>query len=192
MKSKHILQLALVALLAFNVPFLMACGSATTFDRIGNGAKQIIAGVRSEINSLKIAGAFDKDPSKAERILRAINSADITATALSDFLKTLPGVTASNKPDVIRKLAEFTAIVRGLLQNPDITGLAGNNILIKVLTYGDLSLQVFATTLENINPKPGTQSFALGGGTPEEVRPLKSIKVVPPKPDKDIEKYFKG
>lgn len=189
MKSKHVLQLALVAILAFNFLFVVACGTATTFDRIGNGAKQIIAGVKSEINSLQLAGAF-KDPATATRILSRVSAAEIAANALSVYLNTLPGVTASNKPEVVRKLAEFTAIVRGLLQNPDILGLSGNNILIKVLTYGDLSLQVFATTLENINPKPATQGIA--GGGKEQVVPLKTIKVVPPKPDKEIEKYFKG
>ena len=181
---KRFTALALVALITFGTLPLTACGNATTLERVGATIVQVSKGITAEAASLRAAGLLT--PAKLDALDKKAKAIETSAAALQSYLNSLPGVNAANKADVVSKVGETLSLVSALAQNPDVLNLPPDNVFIKVLTFGNITLQNVAVVLAALNP-PAASFSSIGG---EASIPLNKIKVqVAPIP-KGAEKYF--
>lgn len=187
MKQK-IISLSLVFILASSSLLTAGCGNATTLARIGATVVQVAKGVQGEIDSLGNAGLLKG--TALETANKRAAAITIAATALEKHLNDLTSVTAGNKAEIAAEIAKTASLVAGLLQNPDVAGLGTDNLLVKVLTFANITLQQVATIFAAIQVSNPKQGIASAPGRPESV-PLSSVRfTLKASIPKGAEKYF--
>ncbi len=175
---------ALVALLIAGTLTQTACGNATTLARVGATVVQVSKGITAEAASLRASGLLT--PAKLDALDKKAKAIEVSAAALQSYLNSLPGVNAGNKAEVVSKVGETLSLVSALAQNADVIGLPPDNLFVKILTFGNITLQNVSVVLAALNP-PAVSVSSVGG---EASIPLHKIKVqIAPVP-KGAEKYF--
>lgn len=178
-------SIALIFVLLFGTLTQAACGNATTLARVGATVVQVSKGITAEAASLRAAGLLT--PEKLDALDKKAKAIEISAAALEKYLNSLPGVTASNKAEVVSKVGETLSLVSALAQNPDVVGLSPDNLFVKILTFGNITLQNVAVVLAALNP-PAASFSTIGA---EASIPLSKIKVQAAPVPKGAEKYLK-
>jgi hypothetical protein len=174
----------LLALFVLVLPLgLTGCGNATTLARIGASVKQVAFGVRAEAASLRAGGLLT--PAKLDALDKKATALVVSAEALEKYLNSLPGVTASNKAEVVAKVGETLSLVSALAQNADVIGLPADNLFVRILQFGNTVLQNAAIVLAAVNPPP--TGVASGSGA---AVPLAKVKIAIPDVPKGAEKYI--
>jgi hypothetical protein len=162
---------------------LTACGNSTTLSRVGSAFQQVAKGFQGEIESLKASGLLSAD--KAIRLEAKARGLNVAADALANYLNGLSTVNANNKAEVASEIAKATSLLGALLQNPDVLGLSPDTLLVKILNWGNITLQQAAIVLAALNPPPATpKAGPSSGGIPTNTIKIK----IPPVP-KGAEKY---
>lgn len=175
---------SLVALLLGAAICQTACGNATTLARVGATVVQVSKGITAEAASLRASGLLT--PAKLDALDKKAKAIEVSAAALQSYLNSLPGVNASNKADVVSKVGETLSLVSALAQNADVIGLPPDNLFVKILTFGNITLQNVAVVLAALNP-PAASFSSIGG---DASIPLNKIKVQTAPIPKGAEKYF--
>lgn len=179
---------ALAAVLILSSLASTACGNATTLARVGATVVQVAKGIQGEIDSLGNAGLLKDD--KLARANKTAAAITIAANALEKHLNDLTSVTAGNKAEITAEIAKTVSLVAGLLQNPDVAALGPDNLLVKVLTFANITLQQISVVFAAVQVSNPKQGIASTPGRPESV-PMSSIKIKIGAPPKGAEKYFK-
>jgi len=175
----------LASLLLLGTLSQTACGNATTLERVGATVVQVSKGITAEAASLRAAGLLT--PAKLDALDKKAKAIEVSANALQSYLNSLPGVNAANRAEVVSKVGETLSLVSALVQNPDVLSLPPDNLFVKILTFGNITLQNVAVVLAAINP-PAASFSSVGGG---DSIPLSKIKVALAPVPKGAEKYFK-
>lgn len=178
-------SIALIFVLLFGTLTQVACGNATTLARVGATVVQVSKGITAEAASLRAAGLLT--PAKLDALDKKAKAIEVSAAALQSYLNSLPGVNASNKAEVVSKVGETLSLVSALAQNPDVVGLPPDNLFVKILTFGNITLQNVAVVLAALNP-PAASFSTIGA---EASIPLSKIKVQAAPIPKGAEKYLK-
>lgn len=167
-----------------------ACGNATTLERVGATVVQVSKAITAEAASLRAAGLLT--PAKLDALDRKAKAIEVSAQALQSYLNSLPGVNATNKAEVLSKIGETLSLVSGLAQNTEVVGLPPDNLFVKILTFGNITLQNAAIAIAALNP-PSSKSArgAIGTQTAEPGIPLSAVKFKAAPVPKGAEKYLR-
>lgn len=168
---------------------LTACGKATTLERVGATVVQVSKAITAEAASLRAAGLLT--PAKLDALDRKAKAIEVSAAALQSYLNSLPGVDAANKAEVLSKIGETLSLVSALAQNPDVIGLSPDNLFVKILTFGNITLQNAAIAIAALKPPPASRGAVASADGGAGAIPPASIKVKLPDVPKGAEKYLK-
>lgn len=184
--NRKIKVFALSALLMLGTLAQTACGNSTTLSRVGNVAVQLAQGFEGEVNALVASGLLKEGP-KLTALRQKVSAAKVSANALNSFLVSLKEVNASDKAQIVLKVAELTGIISGVLVNQDAFGLSENSGVVVVLRYATISLNQIALVIAALNP-PGAGVAAVGGG--KSGIPVEKIKFQFDEPPATVKQYL--
>lgn len=186
----------LMGALIFGAMTQTACGNATTLERVGATVVQVSKAITAEAASLRAAGLLT--PAKLDALDKKAKAIEVSAQALQSYLNSLPSVNAANKAEVLSKIGETLSLVSGLAQNADVVGLPSDNLFVKILTFGNITLQNAAIAIAALNPpspraRRGTSSAGSNPGAQaaEDGVPLSSVKFPSAPVPKGAEKYLR-
>lgn len=182
---KKCTSLLLVVLLVATSMSQIACGKATTLARVGAVFVQGSLAYKAELQSLHVGGLLT-DAKFAELDVQA-GEIVTSAQALADYLNGLPGVTSTNKAELLQKIAEGLGLARGVFANANLVGLPANSTALKIIQIAILTLDNAAVAIAATNPPPSsTASFSTIGGGSDGSVPLSGVKVKLPAIPKDV------
>jgi hypothetical protein len=134
-------------------------------------------GYNNEIAALKAASTDPAKFAKAEAAGKAFT--EITKT-LKDELAKIGEVNEKNVTEVILAISRVTAVVNGLLQNPDVLNLPVNSRVSQILKWASVGLTQASLTLGLLFPNAGKTGVASIGQV--KSKPTNEI-VIPNIPD---------
>lgn len=180
--SAHVLQVRYMKrqIKVFSLAFVLvagsisqiACGNATTLDKVGRVAVNLAQGLADQIAALEAGGL---DSAKLVRLRQSSAAFTASAKALKDYLDGLKDVNQKDSAAITQQIAKAVNIANALLQNPDVFGLGENSTLVKTLRYTGIALNQLSLTLTVFfpPPPPGAVSASSAGGKTVAVAKIK-------------------
>ena len=183
-KSKLTALLLIPVLLTFTL-FQVGCGNTQKLERVGSVAVQLAKGLSDQITALEASGL---PPGKLAGLKRASAAFTASANTLNSMLTGLKDVDGQSAAAITSEIAKATAVISGLLQNPDVLGLGESSTFIQVLKYSTVALYQLSLTLTAFFPpappgqigisNAGTKTVKASAITVEFPEPPPQVKAI--------------
>lgn len=186
MRTRKIVTILLTIALTLATLPMAGCGNSTTLARVAAVCRQAAQGYKTELSSLRVGGVLSAG--KFGELDRQADEIIVSANAFADYLDGFDRVTASNKAEILAKIAEGVGLARGVSQNARLGGVPADSTAFKLLTIAIVTLDNASLTIAALNPPKAAQSFALGSEEPGIEKTAVQVKL--PRIPKAAEKYF--
>lgn len=150
-KSK-LTSLLLIPILLTASLFQIGCGNTQKLEAVGRIAVQLAQGLSDQIAALEASGL---PPTKLQVLKRGSAAFTASANTLNGLLTGLKDVDAKSAAAITAEIAKATAVISGLLQNPDVLGLDQSSTFVQVLKYSTVALYQLSLTLTAFFPPAG-------------------------------------
>ena len=185
--KRKITSLALIALLITGSISQMACGNATTIDRVGRVAVALAKGFSDEVAALKTAGLMGPKIDAAEKAGKKITAAAASLQAILDGAKT---INSHDAAQIAGYISTISGAVGGLLQDPNFLGLGENSTIVKITKYTSIALTQLSLTLGAFFPPPTPGQVGISSADTKVVK-TSAIKVQFPEPPAEVKALLK-
>lgn len=142
-KSKLTAMLLIPILMVVSL-FQTGCGNTQKLEAVGRIAVQLAQGLSDQIGALEASGL---PPAKLQGLKRGSAAFTASAKTLNGLLTGLKDVDARSAAAITAEIANATAVINGLLQNPDVLGLDQSSTFVQVLKYSTVALYQLSLTL---------------------------------------------
>jgi hypothetical protein len=180
--KRQIKVLSLAFLLVAGSISQIACGNATTIDKVGRFAVLLAQGFSAEVASLKTAGLTGPKIDAAEKAGKKISAAADSLKAILDGAKT---INSHDAAQIAGYISTITSAVGGLLQNADFLGLGENSTIVKIAKYTSIALTQLSLTLGVFFPPPAPGAISVSSASVKTVK-TSAIKVHFPEPPAEV------
>jgi len=185
-KSK-LTSLLLIPILLTASLFQIGCGNTQKLEAVGRIAVQLAQGLSDQIAALEASGL---PPTKLQVLKRGSAAFTASANTLNGLLTGLKDVDAKSAAAITAEIAKATAVISGLLQNPDVLGLDQSSTFVQVLKYSTVALYQLSLTLTAFFPPAPAGQIGVSSASTKTVK-ASAISVEFPEPPAAVKALLK-